>query len=389
VTATDQYGLALSTDSAAAAEAYIEGLELTQSGRSDAAARFSLALEHDDRFAMARAGLAFLLQGNADPAASVGLALFATNHAQSATRREQQHVEVMRLVAIRDLSAAAALASTHLAEYPSDALVLWQLTRLLGVSGDADRKAKAAAELDQRAPVFGDDPWFLGLHSFALSESLRLDEAEQVAERGLTIAPGHVLPAHSRAHVAYERHDDAGGRQFLRAWLRANPGALVYGHMLWHLALTELALGDADAALACYRDHDALRQMADAASLLWRLHLRGLDVLEEMQALVDTPLPAGLNATFIQAHQAALFCALGDGAALDHLLHDHREDGRPAGRVFAPWVTALRSIVGGRWAEAVAPLETVCADVRAFSGSNEQHDLFHETLAAARRRLPA
>jgi hypothetical protein len=37
----------------------------------------------------------------------------------------------------------------------------------------------------------------------------------------------------------------------------------------------------------------------------------------------------------------------------------------------------------------VGPLEAVARDGQVLGGSNEQHDLFHETLAAARRRLPA
>lgn len=389
MTATDQYGLPLSTDSSAAADAYVEGLELALRLDPGAPGRFAASLEQDPEFAMPRAALALQFQNHPDPAAAVGLALFASKHVRMATRREQQHVEVVRRVAVRDWAGAVALASAHLVEHPRDALVLWQLLRVHGYSGDPDRKARSADELDRRATDFGDDPWYLGIHGFALSESGRLDEAQHLAERGLRLAPDHVLPAHATSHIAYERRDDKGGRAFLRDWLAANSGGLIGGHLVWHLTLTDLALGDADVALTRYRSDVSVQHLPDGASLLWRLHLRGHDVGDDMRAIVDEPLSAGLNATFVQAHQAALFCALGDGAALDRLMRGHREDGLPARRVFAAWVAALRSIVDGRWAEAVAPLERVCAEVRVLGGSNEQHDFFHETLAAARRRLPA
>ena len=386
--AADQYGLALSTDSAVAAEAYIEGLALSLRVDPQAAGCFGRALEHDPNFAMARAALAFHLQFQPDRAPGVGQALMAAKHAESATPREQQHVAILRRAAVGDWAAVAVLAPAHVAEYPRDVLVLWQLLRLLGYGGDADRKARAAAVLDERVGDYGADPWFLSVRSLALSEVGRLDEAERAASDGLARAPDHTLLAHSRTHVAYERGDDAGGRDFLAGWLARHSGGMAAGHLTWHVGISDIALGVPDAALERLRAAPDV-SMHDAASLLWRLHLRDFDVTEEMRALLEERVSAGINRTFDLAHLALVHGALGDGAALDRLRLEGPADGSLVGRVFAAWVTGLRLVVEGRWAAAASPLEMVARDVVVLGGSNEQHAVVHETLAAARRRLPS
>jgi hypothetical protein len=386
VTATDQYGLALSTESVEAAEAYVEGLELSLRVDWAAASRFSDALQHDPGFALARAAIAFHLQFEPDPALAVGQALVAATHARDASPREQRHVEIVRRAAARDWPAVGPLAIEHLAEYPRDVLVLWQLQRLHGYGGDPDRKAKAAHDLDGRVADWGADPWFLALRSLALSEVGRLDEAEQVAGSGLAAAPDHTLLAHSWTHVAFERGDDRRGRDELAAWLGAHSAGMADGHLRWHVAISDVVLGEPDAALGRLRSGPDM-PMHDAASLLWRLHLRGIDVIDDMAALVDAPVSAGINNLFDRAHLAVVHCVLGDSAALDRMLVP--DPASLADRVFVAWVHALRLIAGGQWHDAVPRLERVAAEVQVLGGSNEQHGMVHETLATARRRLPA
>ena len=386
MTATDQYGLALSTDSAEAAEAYVKGLELSLRVDWAAADCFSDALRHDPGFALARAALAFHLQFESDPALAVGQALMAATHVRDASTREQRHVEILRRAAARDWAAVGPLAIEHLAEYPRDVLVLWQLQRLHGYGGDPDRKAKAAHDLDGRVADWGADPWFMALRSLALSEVGRLEEAERVAGAGLAAAPDHTLLAHSWTHVAFERGDDRRGRDELAAWLGAHSAGMADGHLRWHVAVSEIALGEPDAALGRLRSGPAM-PMHDAASLLWRLHLRGIDVIDDMAALAHTPVSAGINNLFDRAHLALVHCVLGDGAALDRLLEP--DPSSLADSVFQAWVQALRLIADGRWHEAAPHLERAAAAVQVLGGSNEQHGMVHETLAAARRRLPA
>ena len=384
---TDQYGLALSTDSAGAAEAYIAGLDLSLLVEAAAVERFAAALALDPRFALARAAVAFHLQFDPDPAAGVGQALMAANHAAGATARERQHVEILRRAALRDWSAVAELAPAHLAEHPRDVLVLWQLVRLLGYGGDPDRKHQAVADLDRRASDYGGDRWFAAVRSLALAEVGRLDEAERLADEGLAAEPGHTLLAHSRTHVAFERGDDEGGRDYLAGWLESYSGGMAAGHLRWHVGVSDIALGRADAALARLRAATDV-SMHDAASLLWRLHLRGFDVETDMRALADAPVSSGINNTFDLAHLALVRCALGDVSGLDQMRQPHAP-GALVAELFGWWIDALRLLVDGRWADAVGPLGAVCARVQVLGGSNEQHELFHETLAAARRRLPA
>ena len=61
--------------------------------------------------------------------------------------------------------------------------------------------------------------------------------------------------AHSRAHVAYESGEPDGGRSFLATWLPGCPReGLVYSHLVWHLAIAELAAGNKDTAFRLFED---------------------------------------------------------------------------------------------------------------------------------------
>jgi hypothetical protein len=392
VTALDQYGLPLSTDSADAAEAYIDGLELALRVDPAAPARFVDAVGHDPTFALAYAALAFHLQFEPDPAPGVGQALLASHHAARATVREQQHAAILRRAAVGDWASVAALASAHLAEYPRDVLVLWQLIRLLGYGGDPHRKAKGVAVLAELEQHYAGDRWFGAAYGLALSETGQLAPAERVIGAVLDADDDHPLGAHSWSHLTFERHDDEEGRAFLARWLTPERGGMARGHLLWHLALCEIALGNLDGALEVFRSH---RPMGDDAldhpeSVLWRLRLRGADVDAEMASVADTRRPpsSGVNATFELVHDALVAAGVGDGAAVDEL------GGRPAhhasddvAAVFATLVAALRLVADGRWADAVPSLDAASTRIQLIGGSNEQHVLFHELLAFARSRV--
>src|SRR5258707_6429450 len=87
------------------------------------------------------------------------------------------------------------------------------------------------------------------------------------------------------------------------AWMRGDPAAwsednFFAGHNWWHLALYHLELGEIDEALRLFDGpiHGARSQvmvdMLDAAALLWRLHLRGIDVGEASQPGAAAIAPA-------------------------------------------------------------------------------------------------
>src|SRR5437764_1491405 len=88
------------------------------------------------------------------------------------------------------------------------------------------------------------------------------------------------------AHVFFETGDHSGGAEFLESWLPGFPRqAQIYSHLTWHLALCELAGGRPERVLALYDQtlHPEvspgapLIALCDAAALLWRYDLYGLE----------------------------------------------------------------------------------------------------------------
>ena len=131
-------------------------------------------------------------------------------------------------------------------------------------------------------------------------------------------------------------------------------------------------------------------RLEDSTSLLWRLHLRGVDLSDEWQPLAETRPSAGLNHAFDLAHVAFARAGVGDDQGLAHLLGLSSPEALPADgpqwAVLVALVEALRLVLARRWLEAVPPLELVATTAPVLGGSNEQHTVFHETLAVAYRR---
>jgi tetratricopeptide (TPR) repeat protein len=277
----DRYGLALGTRSAAAAEAYVEGVDRLLSLNAGAEERLHRAVEADEAFALPHAALAVLyrLQGEAvqaRDAAGRGVALTA-----GLSRWEQQHLAIVDDYvgnAVRTYD----LAREHLAEFPRDAVILSQVPFMIKARGGGDRRKDMAAIVEERAPAYGDDWWFAGFAALWYQEVDQFERARRLAARSLESNPRNAGAAHPLAHVFYETDDHTGGVDFLRDWLAEYDRDGPYrSHLSWHLALCELASGHYARVMELY--HDAIAPQAarsrvsffDAASLLWRYELYG------------------------------------------------------------------------------------------------------------------
>jgi hypothetical protein len=156
----DHYGLAVSTTSAAARDAYVQGCDLYLSMYPGALAAFDQAIAADPNFALAFAGKARVQQLRGD------------------------------LAARESMTAASAVASelpprvaSHLAFFgslwPARPRRLWphcgctstSANGLIGSSGRVEQKRELLALLDGLAASYGDDWWFTGHHAFALAEN--------------------------------------------------------------------------------------------------------------------------------------------------------------------------------------------------------------------------
>ena len=119
----DFAGLVITTDAASAADAYSRGIQLLITSPVDADALLRDAVMADPNFALARVALALAVDAQGLAAEHHQSADRADTTSVRATRRERQHIEVIRLVLRGDRERAAVLGREHLREFPNDILV--------------------------------------------------------------------------------------------------------------------------------------------------------------------------------------------------------------------------------------------------------------------------
>src|SRR5690242_17490787 len=120
----DRYGLALSTTSSVARDAYVEGVDLLLTVYPGAAASFDRAIAADPGFALARIGKARALQLASDFAAMRDSFASAQALSERGTDRDRSHIAVFQHLFAGQPKAALAALRAHVETWPRDALVL-------------------------------------------------------------------------------------------------------------------------------------------------------------------------------------------------------------------------------------------------------------------------
>jgi hypothetical protein len=183
-----------------------------------------------------------------------------------------------------------------------------------------------------------------------------------------------------------------------RAWAPNNAFAF---HNWWHLALYYWDQGDIPQVLALYdgkirpADSQVPLEMIDASALLWRLHLRGIDVGKRWSALAQSWEACAEDAyyAFNDVHAVMAFAAADRMdlatktlAAMEGCACGDETNAMMTREVGLPVARAIVAFVHGRYAEALELLLPVRAIANRFGGSNAQRDLIHLTLVEAALR---
>ena len=135
--------------------------------------------------------------------------------------------------------------------------------------------------------------------------------------------------------------------------------------------------------------------LVDASALLWRLHLRGVDVGQRWHELADCwePLAADGFYAFNDAHAMMTFVADGRDKAVDALLAAQQQamigstgNARMTWEVGYPLCAALRAFGRGDYATCIGLLRPLRSRLNRFGGSHAQRDVFDLTLIEAARR---
>src|SRR4249920_745524 len=120
----DRYDLPLSTTSADARDAYVQGHDLALTLYPGAVEAFDRALAADPAFALAHAGRAQVLMREGKVAAAREAVAAAKDLAAGLPAREVGHIGYFDLAFAGRTDAAIAVLHTHLASWPRDALLV-------------------------------------------------------------------------------------------------------------------------------------------------------------------------------------------------------------------------------------------------------------------------
>ena len=399
---TDRFDQPLTVASEAAAEAYVQALDLSFASEPGAAERIDAALAADPDFALAYCvrSRTLLLEGRTGDARAA--LQRARDLAASATSRERDHVEIVARATEGDSAGALSLLEAHADRYPRDALPLslaLGVYGLLGFGGFRDFPERQVVLLERVAPHWGEDWWFDTFLGWAYIEAGDCDRGIPLVDRALAARPTNANAAHARAHGYYETGAAAEGDRFIAEWLPRYPrSAVLHCHLCWHRALFALQLGEPERAMEIYRDgirpsvSETLPMftMIDGAAFAWRAALQGHplrpDELRELVAFTDDRFrKAGVP--FANVHAAVALAAAGELEALGALI-DEVDQAVKAGRqlcgdVGAQICRAFAAYARREYRKAADNLWAVGPETPRLGGSHAQRDLFVDTLIAA------
>jgi tetratricopeptide (TPR) repeat protein len=399
---TDRYDLPLSTASSVARDAYVQGCGAKLTMYPGAIEAFDRAIAADPGFALAHVARAHILLERGDAAAARASMAAANSLAAGLPAREASHIAFFNLLSVGDTEAALAALPAHLDAWPRDAIVLGTTAftnGLIGSSGRAGQKRTLLDLLDRLASSYGDDWWFTAHHGMALSENGQRDAARPKVDRSLAQNPKNPWAAHARAHLSYEEGDSDAARSFLASWLTTYPrNGLLFSHLSWHRALSELEVGNAAAALRLFREafspdvHSGppRGKLNDAVSFLWRCELAGQPRDAEAWRMVhdfaNSAFPRA-GAAFSDMHIALAQAVAGDDAALEARARQTEELARmgryPSGHFVPAVAHAFAAFEGRDFSAAIDALEPIAGELERIGGSHAQLDLVRFTLLKA------
>lgn len=394
----DRFGLPITTASASAVAAYLDGVDRLLMADQGAEQAFVRALAAAPDFALAHAALARSLQIAGRTTEAVRAANEGLRLSQGLTAREESHTKALALL-IKGHPDALAAVQRHAVEFPFDLVVLMPAVAvfgLIGFSGRLDRNQYLLSFMQSLPPRLREDWWFASWYGFVHTETGQLAEGQRIVERALAANPRNANAIHALAHVFYEAGQPAAAASLLDAWLpgyeRAAP---LHCHLSWHRALSELESGHTGAAWEIYDDSLApaaarlappINALTDAASFLWLAWLLGEEAprerWEEVRLLADG-FPLGV--VYADLHAAIVYAVCDDRAALSARLASLQR-ATQVGSVGVQLTEGIIAFARGEFPRAADVLAGAKDEIVRVGGSGAQRDLFLHTLAAAYRR---
>lgn len=320
--------------------------------------------------------------------------------AAHANERERLHLAAATAWAQGDFARAGRAFDAILLAHPRDLLALMFAHQADFFSGTGAaleaRPALAMRHWGRDLPGFG---FVQSMLAFGLEEAGAYGRAEALARAAVARNPKDVWGIHAVGHVLEMQGRDAEGI----AWYEEREGdwgadCYFAVHNAWHLTLYHVDRDDPTAALAVYDRllrpgrRSIMLNLCDAASLLWRLHLAGVDVGERWDELADRMVAHTLTRVhvFDDVHLAVALAAAGRDFALRELLRSLEEQAAGTGDrakmarlAGLPAARAMTAFSHRAYGAAVDLLLAMRPHQQLMTGSVAQRDLLDLTLIEA------
>ena len=403
----DQLSLSYSNASGAALDDYLAALDSFYCYVGDTITPLDRAIADSPGFTMAYVLKAYLhLIGSNAEAQQVSAQCHAEALTLEKNDRERMHVRALGLMLENRLWEAARAFEDLLVDYPLDGLALQVGAVVDFLVGDSRMlRDRVGRLLPEWSPDMRGYHAVLANGAFGLEETGQYARAEAMGREALAFEPRNTWATHAVAHVLEMENRRREGVAFMQGTVdNWAPDSFFAVHNWWHLALFHLGLDEIDEVLKLYDGpiygtaSPMQFDMVDASALLWRLHLRGVDVGNRWQAIADA-WEADLRQNpesaypFNDFHRMMAFVGADrDAAALETLAAQDRGlklggDGPMMLRdVGQPLTLGVRAFGEGRYRDCVELLRPVRNRAARFGGSHAQRDLIDLTLIEAARR---
>jgi len=404
MTIHDDLGLAHSGANADSLTLYRRALHQFQCYIEDPVASVDAAIEQRPNFVMAHVLKAYLHLLGTEPAA-IAVARDCLDAAQRlpANARERGHLEAVGQMVEGRWHRAGRLLEDVAIDYPHDILAL-QAGHLADfyVGNSRMLRDRIARALPAWSPNMPGYHAVLGMHAFGLEETADYGRAEAQGRAAVELEPRDGWAQHAVAHVMEMQCRTRDGI----AWMGANPEAwstdsFFKVHLWWHLALYHLELAEIDEVLALFdgpihgERSTMVLDMIDASALLWRLHLRGIDVGQRWATVADgwEPIATAGNYAFNDVHAVMAFVGAQRSDAIAAVLKTQQmvmqgsDDNEAFTReVGHPLALAIKAFGQARYDDTVRLIRQVREIAHHFGGSHAQRDLLDLTLIEAALR---
>jgi len=405
----DRHGLSVSLETDAALTAW-NGLNHAVLAHSAATAGFLTELgETAPNFALGHAarGHFMLLLGRRELVAVARDALASAEASvanNGSDARTDAYIQALALYLNGRMRAAAERLDAWLQVTPTDALAVKIVHGIRFILGDnVGMRRSLEAVVPHYEGAGASDGYVRGCFAFALEETGERRAAEQQGLQGLDWAPDDAWGLHAVAHVYEMAACPADGITLVEgrpdAWDHCNN---FRAHIWWHLALFYIDRGALDKALQLYdaevriEQTDDYRDIANAASLLVRLELEGVEVGSRWQELAEKAANRIDDAcvVFGDLHYQMALAATGRWNEADALsarltATGASGDGDMAQVSADPGAAAARGILAfrqARYEDAYRRLAEARDNMQTVGGSHAQRDVFERlTIDAALR----